>query len=71
MKVTPARVADVLIVEPRVFGDERGFFLESFNQKVFNEAVGREIIFVQDCTGRWRRRPRANWSASCTARFSM
>jgi dTDP-4-dehydrorhamnose 3,5-epimerase len=52
MKVTPARVADVLIVEPRVFGDERGFFLESFNQKVFNEAVGREIIFVQDSHSR-------------------
>lgn len=48
MRVAPARIADVLIIEPRVFGDERGFFLESFNQKVFNEALGREIIFVQD-----------------------
>ncbi|MBP5987509.1 MAG: dTDP-4-dehydrorhamnose 3,5-epimerase [Azonexus sp.] len=52
MKVTPARIADILIIEPRVFGDERGFFLESFNQKVFNEALGREIVFVQDSHSR-------------------
>ena len=44
--------ADILIIEPRVFGDERGFFLESFNQKVFNEALGREIVFVQDSHSR-------------------
>lgn len=47
MKVTPTRIPDVLIIEPKVFGDDRGFFFESFNQKAFNEAVG-EIIFVQD-----------------------
>jgi dTDP-4-dehydrorhamnose 3,5-epimerase len=52
MKVTPARIPDVLIIEPRVFGDERGFFLESFNQKVFNQVVGREIVFVQDSHSR-------------------
>ncbi|HCN7598626.1 TPA: dTDP-4-dehydrorhamnose 3,5-epimerase, partial [Escherichia coli] len=34
--------------EPKVFGDERGFFFESFNQKVFEEAVGRKVEFVQD-----------------------
>ncbi|EJQ8827107.1 dTDP-4-dehydrorhamnose 3,5-epimerase, partial [Salmonella enterica] len=39
---------DVLIFEPKVFSDERGFFMESFNQKVFEEAVGRKIEFVQD-----------------------
>lgn len=39
MKVTPTRIPDVLIIEPKVFGDDRGFF-ESFNQKAFNEAVG-------------------------------
>ncbi|EOS7255630.1 dTDP-4-dehydrorhamnose 3,5-epimerase, partial [Escherichia coli] len=39
---------DVLIFEPKVFGDERGFFMESFNQKVFEEAVGRKVEFVQD-----------------------
>lgn len=48
MKVTPTRIADVLIVEPKFFGDERGFFMESFNQRAFNEALGREIVFVQD-----------------------
>ncbi|WP_162888700.1 dTDP-4-dehydrorhamnose 3,5-epimerase [Dechloromonas sp. HYN0024] len=48
MKVTPTRISDVLIIEPKVFGDERGFFFESFNQKAFNEAVGQEITFVQD-----------------------
>ena len=48
MKVTPTRIPDVLIIEPKVFGDDRGFFFESFNQKTFNEAVGQEIAFVQD-----------------------
>lgn len=48
MKVIPTAIEGVLIFEPRVFGDERGFFLESFNQKVFNEAVGHEVRFVQD-----------------------
>lgn len=48
MKVTPARIPDVLIIEPKVFGDDRGFFFESFNQKTFNEAVGQDITFVQD-----------------------
>lgn len=48
IKVTSTSIPDVLIIEPKVFGDERGFFFESFNQKEFNEAVGQEIIFVQD-----------------------
>ena len=48
MKVTPTRIPDVLIIEPKVFGDDRGFFFESFNQKLFNEAVGQDITFVQD-----------------------
>ena len=48
MKVTPTAIEGVLILEPKVFGDERGFFLESFNQKAFNEAVGQNIDFVQD-----------------------
>lgn len=48
MRVMPTKISDVLIFEPNVFDDDRGFFLESFNQKVFNEAVGQEIIFVQD-----------------------
>lgn len=48
MKVTPTVIPDVLICEPKVFGDDRGFFMESFNQKVFDEAIGRHIEFVQD-----------------------
>ncbi len=48
MKVTPTAIADVLILEPKVFGDERGFFMESFNQRVFDEAVGQHVVFVQD-----------------------
>lgn len=48
MNVTPTAIADVLIIEPRVFGDERGFFFESFNQKAFDAAVGYHVEFVQD-----------------------
>jgi dTDP-4-dehydrorhamnose 3,5-epimerase len=48
MKVTPTSIADVLILEPRVFGDARGFFMESFNQKTFNEITGLALTFVQD-----------------------
>lgn len=48
MKVKSTELEGVLILEPRVFGDERGFFMESFNQRVFDAAVGRHIEFVQD-----------------------
>ena len=48
MKVTPTAIADVLIIEPKVFGDSRGFFYESFNQKAFNQATGLDETFVQD-----------------------
>ncbi len=48
MKVTPGALPEVLILEPRVFGDERGFFLESYNQRVFREAAGIDANFVQD-----------------------
>lgn len=48
MRVVPAWIADVLIIEPRVFGDERGFFLESYNQQALNDALGRDVVFVQD-----------------------
>lgn len=48
MKVTPTAIADVLLIEPRVFGDERGFFYESFNQRVFAQATGVAPLFVQD-----------------------
>ena len=48
MKVTPTAIPDVLLIEPKVFGDGRGFFFESFNQKVFEEATGLQATFVQD-----------------------
>ena len=48
MKVTPLAIADVLLIEPRVFGDDRGFFYESFNQQDFNTATGLDLVFVQD-----------------------
>ncbi len=48
LKVTPSAIPDVLIVEPKVFGDERGFFFESFNQTAFNQSTGLEVNFVQD-----------------------
>jgi dTDP-4-dehydrorhamnose 3,5-epimerase len=48
MKVTPTAIPDVMVIEPRVFGDARDFFFESFNQKAFNEATGLSVNFVQD-----------------------
>ena len=48
MKATPTSIPDVLIIEPKVFGDNRGFFFESFNQEAFNNAVGQDVQFVQD-----------------------
>ncbi len=48
MKATSLAIPDVLLIEPRLFGDDRGFFYESFNQAQFDAAVGREVRFVQD-----------------------
>ncbi len=48
MKITPTSLPEVLIVEPKVFGDARGFFTESWNEAVFNKAVGYDVRFVQD-----------------------
>lgn len=48
MQVRRLEIPDVLLLTPRVFEDERGFFYESFNQRAFNEAVGREVTFMQD-----------------------
>ncbi|MEO8247955.1 MAG: dTDP-4-dehydrorhamnose 3,5-epimerase [Burkholderiales bacterium] len=48
MKVTPTAIPDVLLIEPKVFGDERGFFFESFNAKAFADACGLDVQFVQD-----------------------
>lgn len=52
MKVTPLAIPDVKLIEPQVFGDERGFFLETWNQSIFRDA-GLDLAFVQD-----------NWSRS-------
>lgn len=48
MKIIRLNIPEVLLIEPKVFGDERGFFFESFNQRQFEDAVGRHISFVQD-----------------------
>lgn len=48
MKIIETEIPDVKIIEPRVFGDERGFFFESFNQKLFEKAIGCPVNFVQD-----------------------
>lgn len=48
MRATPTAIPDVLVIEPKVFGDERGFFYESYNEKAFHEATGLDVRFVQD-----------------------
>lgn len=48
MQITQAEISDVLILEPRLFGDSRGFFYESFNQQVFRDKTGVDAQFVQD-----------------------
>jgi len=48
MKVTPTALPEVLLLEPRVFGDDRGFFMESWNARTFGEATGLDVSFVQD-----------------------
>lgn len=48
MNVVPTEIPDVLMLEPRVFGDDRGFFMESFNRRTFAEQTGLDLDFVQD-----------------------
>lgn len=48
MNVISTSISEVLVIEPKVFGDSRGFFFESFNQKNFNQATGLDVKFVQD-----------------------
>ena len=48
MHVIPTAIPEVLILEPKVFGDERGFFYESYNQRAFRQATGLDVPFVQD-----------------------
>ena len=55
MQITTTAIPDLMIIEPKVWGDERGFFFESFHAQRFNQAVGREVVFVQDNHSRSRR----------------
>lgn len=48
MKLTSLSIQELIVIEPEVFEDERGFFFEAFNQKKFNHLLGRDITFVQD-----------------------
>lgn len=48
MKITATNIPDVLVIEPKIFGDDRGFFFESFNQKLFEKATNVTADFVQD-----------------------
>jgi dTDP-4-dehydrorhamnose 3,5-epimerase len=48
VKATPLAIPDVFLIEPQVFGDDRGFFFESFNHAKFEQAIGRKVQFVQD-----------------------
>ncbi|MCC5824599.1 dTDP-4-dehydrorhamnose 3,5-epimerase [Alkalimonas sp.] len=48
MQITATAIPDVLLITPKVFADERGFFLESYNQRQFEQAIGRNLTFVQD-----------------------
>jgi dTDP-4-dehydrorhamnose 3,5-epimerase len=48
MRAVPTAIPDVLVLEPKVFGDDRGFFFESYNRRVFRDATGLDVDFVQD-----------------------
>jgi dTDP-4-dehydrorhamnose 3,5-epimerase len=48
MRIDRTAIEGVLVFEPKLFGDERGFFMESFNQRLFEDAVGHPVAFVQD-----------------------
>lgn len=55
MQVTRTSLPEVLVLEPRVFADERGFFMESFNERTFADATGQDVRFVQDNHSRSKR----------------
>jgi len=55
MKASATALPEVLLLEPKVFGDERGFFLESWNARAFRDATGLDVAFVQDNHSRSRR----------------
>lgn len=81
MKATRLAIPDVILFEPRVFGDDRGFFFESYNQRAFEEACGHPVSFVQDNHSRSARgvlrglhyqirQAQENWCAPPSARYS-
>ena len=80
MNVIETSLPDVLIIEPKVFGDERGFFYESFNARAFEEATGLKRQFVQDNHSRSQKgvlrgritnsnTPKANWCVSPPVKY--
>ncbi len=83
MNIIDTRIPDVKIIEPKVFGDERGFFFESFNQQQFEAAIGRMVNFVQDNHSKSSRgvlrglhyqlplTPKANWCVVLLVRYLM
>ncbi len=48
MKATPLAIPEVILIEPKIFGDDRGFFFESFNHRSFESLIGRAVSFTQD-----------------------
>lgn len=83
MDIEKTTIPDVLLIKPKVFGDERGFFMESFNAAKFAEAVGLDVNFVQDNHSRsskgvlrglhyqTQKTPKANWCALPAAKCMM
>jgi dTDP-4-dehydrorhamnose 3,5-epimerase len=55
VRVIPTEIPDLLLLEPRMFGDERGFFMETYNRRAFREATGMDVEFVQDNHSRSKR----------------
>ena len=55
LKTIPTKIQGVLIIEPKLFGDDRGFFKETWNQRDFNETINEEVCFVQDSHSRSRK----------------
>ncbi len=55
LNARPTQLAEVYWIEPHIFGDDRGFFFESFNARAFNQAIGRDVSFVQDNHSKSRR----------------
>ncbi len=55
MKINPTNIPEVKVIKPKVFGDDRGFFFESYNQRLFSKLIGRRVRFIQDNHSRSRK----------------